>query len=262
MKTAIVALALSLTFAVAATAQEYERVLLPVVVQGIVPGAYGSLWVSEFTFQNASRLSVLTDPRPCEIEADNDCRASLVPAGSIVHFRPGATDQGRAVRTTFMLIPKSVAKEVHLRLTIKDISRADQSDGIELPIVRESEFRTEKISLLDIPAQRFRATLRIYNSAETPTSVRVRVFDLQATRSALVDRIVHLDATQIADTGHFLTPGFAELGDLITEALQRMPALEHARIEIDPAGAPVWAFVSITNNTTQQVSLVTPQTPL
>jgi hypothetical protein len=262
MKTAIVALALSFTLATAAAAQEFERVLLPVVVQGVIPGAYGSLWVGELTLHNSSRLSVQTDPMPCELQSV-PCQG-LIAANSVVHFRPSTGEQkGTAVRPVFMYIPTIVAKEIHLHLTIRDISRANESDGIELPIVRESEFRTEKISLLDIPVREFRTTLRLYNGSDAPTHVRVRVFDLES-QSALVDRVVGIAAAQLTENGngHFLQPGFAELGDLIAEAQQRKPGLEQTRIEIDPSNVAVWGFASITNNSTQQVSLVTPQKPL
>ena len=46
-------------------------------------------------------------------------------------------------------------------------------------------------------------------------------------------------------------PGYAQLTDF--------PVEDHARIEIEPRGGKrIWAFVSVTNNTTQLITVVAP----
>jgi len=52
----------------------------------------------------------------------------------------------------------------------------------------------------------------------------------------------------------------AEIGDLLDTA--RHAGIENVRVQIDPHDVPVWGFISVTNNITQQVTLVTPQRPL
>lgn len=82
----------------------------------------------------------------------------------------------------------------------------------------------------------------------------VRIFD-QSTNAVLSERQVTTSTPP--QTGHRFQPGFFEIQDLVPAGAQ--PA--SLRIEIDPqtSGSAFWGYVAITNNDSQQVTLVTPQ---
>jgi hypothetical protein len=257
-----VVLALSLLLTFSAFSETYERLLLPLVITDLtVPGAFGSQWTTELTIQNASDETVLIDPVSCTLLVSPCPPFGLAPhevwrfglktlASEPVAF-------GTGDRTNFVYVPAAAAGNIHFGLVAKDVSRLAQTFGTELPVVRASEFRTTTMSLLNVPVQPpFRSRLRMYQAALTPVSVRVRVFDLRAS-TAITDRIVELSAAARIVHDHPLVPGYAELGEILDDAVRL--GLDTVRVEIDPVNEPVWAFISVTNNETQQVTLVTPQ---
>ena len=251
---------LALAVSLPALAQQYERVLVPVFVNQPVPGAFGSQWVSQLSIRNSGSRAVLIDPIHCTLLV-SPCPPFAMGQNDVWRFghEPYASAPvGLRNGPLFLYVPAADAANVHFGLVVKDVSRSEETYGTEVPLVPTGEFRTAKISLLNIPVQPpFRSTLRLYSAAETPTTVRVRVFPFPP-RPAIVELDVTLSASN-----EFLTidrpvqPGYAEIGDLLDEA-QRM-GLDVAYVEVLPGDVPVWGFVSVTNNATQQVTLVTPQ---
>jgi hypothetical protein len=91
----------------------------------------------------------------------------------------------------------------------------------------------------------FRDTLRVY-SLDPGTCVRVRVVRVDETISKEFD----LDMLNGSDIFH---PGYAQFGDFNLEPYS-------VRVEIQPhaSSSRIWAFVSITHNETQRITIVTP----
>ena len=83
----------------------------------------------------------------------------------------------------------------------------------------------------------------------------VRIID-QATNTHLSERLV---TTSLSPQGSLrFRPGFVQIADPIASLGTAQPA--NVRFEIEPltAGSAFWPYVSITNNDSQQVTLVTP----
>jgi hypothetical protein len=145
---------------------------------------------------------------------------------------------------------------------------------VEIPVVRESDFRVKPLSLLDIPTDSsFRVALRIYGldgfgqfgSAEH--HFLIRAFDL-GTNALLAERAVTAEVVEpIATPPRPVTrPAMFQMFD-VRGAMPEVAAAQRIRIEVIPISvlpvvpAPVslfWAFASITDNETQTVTLVTP----
>jgi len=98
------------------------------------------------------------------------------------------------------------------------------------------DFTTGRIVLLGVPADpRFRLTLRIYSLAQTTGPVNVEGLGRQLF---------------LIPGGDLHEPSYAEVSDL-PRTLNR--------VVLQSSGAPIWAFITVTNNDTQQITTITPQ---
>ena len=131
--------------------------------------------------------------------------------------------------------PKPGGASIAANLRVADVTREATSHGTEIPVVRAGDFTTGAIALLGVPTDpRFRLTLRVYSLASTSGPVNIEGYG------------------QV-----FLTPGrdlyepsYAEVGDLPRTL---------TRVVLQPSGVPLWAFITVTNNETQQITTITPQ---
>ncbi|HJQ36361.1 MAG TPA: hypothetical protein VKB93_04405 [Thermoanaerobaculia bacterium] len=255
---------LLLFLAVSAGAQEENlvRYLIP-VTGGPTPGANGSLWTTELTVHNprdgqifvfGDRCGGLISSPPCEnnwyITPLTSMRLLVSPSS----FSKGA----------FIYLPDDPNYgPTPMTLRVRDLSKDAQNLGTEVPIVRMSEF-AQLVIVTDVPTDdRYRATLRLYNSSEAPRRVTMRVFPLSG-GTPIETRTVDLAGVNLLVFDPTpLHPGYAEvdpLSPLVRASAQRV------RIEIEdplrhvvsPPPPPIWGLVSITNNETQQVTMITP----
>jgi len=136
----------------------------------------------------------------------------------------------------------------HLRIVLRDLSRNASSAGIEVPLVREADFRADEINLNAVPRDaRFRITLRVYG---LDAGGDVTVEQLDAKGSLLRATVVTLAPP--ADPG--LLSGYAQV------AIDTAPDATPIRLRIRPrtASLRIWAIAAITNNDTSEVTLVQP----
>ncbi len=225
----------------------YERLLLPIFLDP-VRGQFGSEFVTSFTAQlqqgELARMHGLTFACRfiCPPGEFAGTPLGVVPAfprlegDSLVHDgNPGR----------FIYVTKDELPNVAMSLRVYDRSRTTQSFGTELPIVHENQFThgTTVITLLNVPTDaRFRNALRIYATA--PTQVMVRV-------SATITEIYQ--PVTLSGGGSVFEPATATFTAF-------PPGLGLATVTITvPPEAHVWAFVSVTNNDTQQITTVSPQ---
>ncbi|HVS31478.1 MAG TPA: IPT/TIG domain-containing protein [Thermoanaerobaculia bacterium] len=219
----------------------FVRLLLPTFIEGEAPGAHDSRWRTELTgFLRGSGSARVTD--------DPDAPSSgVVGAGTFVPLvgtaRPG---QGR-----FIYVTTEAAELLTLNLRARDLSSPDNL-GVEIPVIRSAAtFGPDSvIAILNVPiAAQYRQKLRIYDfDGELGRTVRVNI-------DGVVTRDIVLSAA--AESGDFPEyPGYAELDlNLIPELIGR----DAVTVTIDtPAEGRFWAYVSVTNNDTQQVTVVTP----
>lgn len=246
-----------LALAVAAHAQvptDYERFLIPIVPSRI-PGAFGSEWVTELAVTNLSDTPVYVTRNPNIIPglfAPLPARATEVLV---------ALDRSDAVIGTLGIVERGRANDVAFTLRSRDTSRQFETWGTAVPVVREADLYARRFSLVDIPADpQFRALLRIYDvNPATPPAVRVRVYRFNASRRT---------ATAADDLVAEFTPVFGFPADRTFPSSASVPVQvdvvslpsERLRVEIEPldGAKDYWAFVSVTHNTTQHVTVITP----
>lgn len=236
------ALLLALFFAVPAAAQELVTVLLPLAPAQNVPGAHGSLWSTELVIENSSDKNVYLYHYSCII-----CGAPpplgvdvFLPAQSTV--RNPTVTQNNALGAILYAFPTE-APAVRLHLRVRDLSRQAETFGTEVPVVTDADFRST-VRLLDVPVDpRFRVTLRIY-SLRTDPPVTVTLLANSGTAP--------LQTFNVA-----LNHGGAQL-DPVAGLIGNSAVGSAVRVVVDsPTKEPIWAFASVTNNDTEDVTVIT-----
>lgn len=243
------------------------RVLVPVFSGG--PGAYGSKWETHLTILNNSDDPFTSVPilyaRDCPIP--EGCLVTyLLPARSSVTFE--ATWN---LWTTgfFINFPPHEFSRAAVSLRIFDRSSGSLDHGTEIPVVTEAAFRETELHLLDVPADaRFRVTVRIYGLPKTVPTVVMQIFrETPATgaphRTSI--RVFERELTLQAE------PSEGALGDLPSSAIVSDPlsgitpvaegSVYRIALKTQRAGAPIWAFATVTNNESQRVTIISPQLP-
>lgn len=244
-------LTLGACLAVGAENQE-DRILLPIALATPLPGANGSLWMTEIWVRNSGSIPV---------RLLLDCSVTCPP----YFLDPGASLREPFIffgvesqpPVAYLLTPSGQAENLRVSLRIRDLSRQDQTWGTELPVVRESAFvGSQPLELLDIPLDaRFRQALRIYSLAPHSTRVTVSFFELPASG---VGKQVATRTIDVSAASEFF-PGYAQMLDFAS-SVPELNGQERVYVRIESLdGTPLWAFVSVTNNETQHVTTITPR---
>ena len=229
-------------------ADAFEPLLLPLYVPGTA-GAFGSFFLTELTVwgTTATPVPVYGLGNPC---AQGGIDLCLDPPVFVTTLRrdippaPGFRTFGDPGLLPW--IPKRESELMAATLRVRDLSRASQDWGTALPLVRERDFRAGPIALLNVPmTSGFRDTLRIY-SLDRDVSVHVRLLRFDGSWARELD----LDLRNGGDMFH---PAYAQAGDFPVEPYSIL-----FDIQPNTAGKRIWAFVSITHNETQHVTIVTP----
>jgi len=243
---------------VAAFAQpqsDFEPVLLPVSLAQAIPGAFGSVWATDFWLMAVGGNVTVGATELC-----GAC-SSQVLMGSNDTLHNSFGNFPDETPGELIYIKRDTAANARFNLRIRDLSRQSQTWGTEVPVVRESQFRTVAITLLGVPVDpRFRVTLRAYDpDVHQHASFRFDFRDMR-TGAILASRTV---AAAYEQSGHFAFPrvaACAQIGDL-RAAVPEIASVESVRIEVVPADEATrfWSLASVTNNETQHVTLITPQ---
>ena len=226
----------------------FERVLFPVLFSS--GGANGSRWRSEV---------VLANPNPWAVQNWNDLGFMICvtsPCGERLYPKTRVSFEGeRYPRGAALLVPRGESDDLSFSLRIRDVSRDAESYGSQVPVVREQKMIVNRaVTLLDVPLDpRFRTKVRLYafldpmyEETTNNSFANVRVGATGAPRRLQLVRSCTGDECAV-------TPYYAEL-DLA-------PGGEGTRADVYvelPEGALGWAFASVTNNITQQVTIVSP----
>jgi hypothetical protein len=245
--------------------QLYEKVLLPVVAPVPVPGVFGSSWITDFWMRNvgAVPIQVIGYAYHCFLpECIPQGTPGLNPGATI---RPGVAPvpgfQGQ-----FLLVPRGYGDQIAFGLRFRDLSRQTQSWGTEVPVAREAEFRSDRVTLIDVPVtEGFRQVLRIYeldSANERDARVRVRAYRLdpsltepESSPSPLLGEAVF----QLAFVPNEFWPAYVAIPDL--SAIAPLGDAQRIALEIEPVfpGLRIWAFATVVNNETQHATVITPQ---
>ncbi|MCM2315270.1 MAG: hypothetical protein NDJ92_08980 [Thermoanaerobaculia bacterium] len=251
---------------------EWEALMLPVYIKDVIYGAYDSKWITDWSVLNQNGASLISGLDFLYI--DESCPVTCIGFTPLYegvmnsYLRLVAGPSDKQPPTALIHLRKDAAASVATALRTRDFSRQSESWGCEIPVVREDELR-RVVTLVDVPREeRFRQRLRIYNPRVSDLGAIVEFFDAEGGR--LASREVALAWPEgalggIVQPGYFafgsrglpLQPAWAEID------LASIPELEDHRrawIRVTAKGnGKIWAFVSITNDATQQVSTVTPQ---
>jgi hypothetical protein len=240
----------------------FERILLPIVYNGF--GAFDSWWRTDLNIFNGNPVFFGSGDavRPlfyfqhCSFEA---CPGSLQAGGSADALDPLAKSP-----SGLLLMPqRDLASGLRFSYRAWEAFQSAKglSSGTELPIVRERDFRTGKLSLVNVPLDHHsRVALRFYGPDSEAMVVTVRVYAAGDPKPAIAQKSVRLDAPACStDPCDAASPSFAIVSDL-EQFFPEISHLDRVRIEIEPVlPYRFWAFVTITNNATQNVTTVTPQ---
>lgn len=238
-------------------AQEYERILLP-IVSAPTAGAYDSVWQSFFVAYNGGDT-------PAFVEYPFGCVLGTCPRGNEVQPHSFVDTQfltppPAGLPGLFVYAEKPQSASFAFNLRVQDLSRQSLTWGTELPVVRESDARTAVTDLLSIPTdQRFRVIVRIYDFDSRPqSSVHIRVLSMTSS-IPLTEFDVLLSRPHDENVSRPFYPGYGSIADIIQRP--GVAAQPEVRIEIHPIteGLRYWAFVSVTNNETQHVTTITPE---
>jgi hypothetical protein len=228
----------------------YERVLFPILVN--TSGAGGSQWRTETYIGNPNDFYVETanqiQPIVCVTEP---CGERLAPQ-SFVSF-----DGGQYPRGVALLVPRTEAPYLSFGSRFRDVSRDADSLGTHLPAVREQDMARERtLSLYDLPLDaRYRVKIRVY-AIDDSLDQEVLVVARTGEGAASTERTLTLRRS-CAGNACASTPFYAEL-DLPAEGAARRVNVHFTTPGLYVAPPLRWAFATVTNNRTQQVTVVTP----
>ncbi|MEA2336694.1 MAG: hypothetical protein QOE82_701 [Thermoanaerobaculia bacterium] len=217
----------------------FEPILFPLSFQG--PGALGSQWTTESFLHANGSLVFFRDAPPC-----NGCGTMLT-----VGTRQLINNGNPWGHVLYVLRGRVPVLEFASR--IRDTSRQSQTAGTEVPVVHERDFRSD-LYFMNIPADpRYRVALRLWSLGDYPQFLVANGINSEPRIPVSVSRIPGTD----------MWFGSADMTPLLTGNFN--PTI----ITVVPSGGypvvsstfypPIWGMLSITNNETQQVTIVSPK---
>lgn len=239
-----------------------QRVLVP--IYGGAFGAFGSQWISELRVMNTGSGGAVIDNVGLGCTT-NECFPDPFAPGTSIDASLSIRDVlgGTGIPGALLLVKKDVLSQFEFQLRVRDISRDAERWGVAVPVVPESLAR-ERVDLLGVPIDsRYRQMLRVYAFDRLSGSqVRVRIYGATAnplqiptsSDALLAETILPL---QLAPTASM--PSYAELSNLAQLPGVAGSPFNEIRVtaeSLQPLG--IWAMVSVTNNTTQEVTVIAP----
>ncbi len=239
----------------------FEQVLLPLYFDGVLHGAHGSEWTTSLWIRNSGSEAVQLAPWACpggQVCVETfPLTYTLPPSRSLQRLAPLDVADGNPSRLLY--VSQAGSDDVSFSLRFADRSRGLVDAGIDLPVIREREALYSTAQLFSVPmGPTYRALLRLYEIGDVSSRFRITIYP----QSELEVQPIHSEElTATVQDGPF--PAKAGYAQFDITGLLRLEKVwpESVRIEITPLteGSRYWSFVSLTNNDTQFVTLVTPQ---
>lgn len=221
--------------------------LVPISIGGTIPGASGTLWNTELWLRHEAEPFYL---RLCvEGSIQITCGGPAHAAG--VTQQAYDFEQGGRSGAVMYHIGAPNAATLSLSARLYERSRHTQPDGVNIPVVREDQFFSTPKRFLSVPVTGRRAAVRVYDPRRrVGASVRIEVLTLAGESLGEV-------VLPFAYGDRSTDPGIAAVLDL-AGAFPRLAGIDRFDIRVTPAdGIEYWAMVSVTDNETQQVMLIT-----
>jgi hypothetical protein len=261
----------------------YRRYLLPVVADGPrpIPGAQGSSWETILTLTNEGETTLNVYPLRtfCSFECPGP-PDELIPPHLSVHsltYTTWETVNRASPSGVILYVEDRYADALHTSLRVHDLSRQQTAWGAMVPVVPERKFSGE-VSLVALPGQdpRFRVNVRVYSLERTvPVDVRIRAFAMNQSITGrgiqpgfqdtfLAERVFTLappvepqwEVTATKPVN--VIPEYLSIGDFASLTGDSPAPLVRLEISSATPGKSIWAFASITNNETQELTVVIP----
>jgi hypothetical protein len=231
---------------------DVERVLFPVNL--MARGAFGSDWATDIVVRNDGPIAVETIPL---FWSDPASPVLPIPMPIISGGRSNFGNRNRD-GGDFLYTPLGLERNLSYASHVVDRSRAEADLGTEIPVVRDED-AAPVIKLLEVPVDpRFRAKLRVYNLDENkPVFLTFR----DPVTGRTVQQALQLTGYQVCPNA----PCFSERPAFGVIDLDAIPDLRTMQNGVDVTissstnDARLWAFVTVTNNETQHVTVYTPQ---
>jgi IPT/TIG domain-containing protein len=218
----------------------FDPILFPVFLPP-VDGAFGS------RFETTARVSNRTFARQSTFYGvDTSCYLFTPTTGPydanvISQSRELLTGCSRSIGRVFWVRRSGTPLVANLR--VRDTSRQASSHGVEVPVVQFSDFTNDRIVLMGVPADpRFRKMLRVY-SLDSGSVFANLSFNGQSVSPIF-----------LKPSASIFEPAYTELDDFPTN----LPAGSTMEVSLTSPNR-IWAFISVTNNDTQEITLISPQ---
>jgi hypothetical protein len=142
-------------------------------------------------------------------------------------------------------------------LRVFELSRQADNHGVEIPVVRRSDFSEDSIALMSVPNySKFRLTLRVYGLDNAPDFVDVSVLSGGGQLNSFHQVPLQHSSDPFVPSYAIFTdfPPVTTFDDELTILVETPRGPGGAIIP----GSPIWAFLTITNNETQHITTITP----
>lgn len=234
---------------------QWDRVLFPVNFTG--RGAHASDWHTDIVVRNDAPVTVDTRPLFGPDPASPTLPVALPLAPGVKGNFPEEPRDGGA----FLYVPRGLESSFTYASHAVDRSRSATDLGTEMPVVR-AEDTGKAIRFLELPVDsRYRAKMRVYDFDGTNQHSVLVTIRKPGSNDVLAYRDLALTG---APTCAGVDPCFPDRPSFAYLDLEQLPQLRGVDVvdvwlSARRNDARLWAFVSITNNETQSVTLYTPQ---
>jgi hypothetical protein len=243
-----------------AQSQTWEAVLIPVYIDSTTPGANGSLWRTSLWVQNGGTQNLQVAPWTCGLPP-GACittfpTATTLTPGQSLHNLPSSIYGSFPEPGRIIYLSRTSSDDALMNLRVVDDSGIAVDAGTEVPVVRERSLLVSPTTLLNVPLLNNRLLLRVYDISSANVRFQVRVFTQGEPAPS-----TPLAETTLTAVAFHVTPAYAEYPISIDFGPVLLAKDAAVRVEVTPLtpGSRYWAFVSATNNSTNHVTLVTPQ---
>lgn len=238
-------------------ASDWSRILLPLIMEE-TPGANGSLWKAELTGLIDSPEGLRHVPEGCGGRED-PCSPPPSKRAFDLREQDFIVTEGLA---QFVYVDKAHARQLHVSTRVFDSTRQEVTAGAFVPSPRDEDFSAEGFTLIGIPvAEPFRSTLRIYDyDAHDGAEVLVELYGDDA-ETPFASNVYTLDTgLQPTTLTTAQLPAAPALAQVDLTPLVDAAVYERLRLSVRPVtpGVRLWGIVSITNNETHHVTVLTP----
>jgi IPT/TIG domain len=153
-----------------------------------------------------------------------------------------------------LYVPKGAGDSLAASIRVTDVTKQATSFGVEVPVVRRDDFDDARLVFMGIPSDpRFRCMLRLYSVARGNVLVNLTV-------NGILHQVElkHTDDQDIFDPAYLEFTSFPTLFQTGGQTFRIVADTGRGPGGVVIPGTPIWGMVSVTNNETQQITIIAP----